>query len=320
VSPSDDLIGEMFGWQLEDGNAKALLEGRVEPDDAPPGLQEVAELVLAARSSFANGDLAGESSVVPAFIESVRAPHDIVSKNEGGTRMLSKFTPAKVLGLAAALAVGGATAAAATGSLPGAVQSALSRNLSHLGLTVPNPGGQQSPQSPDVSNAGHGHSTNANAPTTTANQYGLCTAYAAVQSSPDSSAALNSAAFMRLAAEAQAKGDTVQEFCATVTKPGRPSSAGSDQGTSTSTNQGGQPSTTPAGNTPGSPPATTPSDNTPGTPPATTPLGNAPGAPPASTPAGNTPGQAPTSTPPTITPPSTPASNAVGSHATNPHS
>ena len=301
MSSTDDVTDAMLpGLSLGVGTADALFEGRVEPEDAPPGLREVAALVLAARSLDANGGLAGEDSVVAAFVESVRAtPPSIVDATEGGGHMFSRHFSAKVAGVAAVLAFGGATAAAATGSLPGSVQAAVSHNLSHLGISVPDPATGTGTSDGAGSSAGHGRTATATALPTTASEYGLCTAYSA----PDSRAsgttargsALSSVAFSRLSAAATAKGETVQAFCAAVPKPG--TTSGSDSTSdSASTTDTGKPAANPAGKTPG-PPATTPAGNTPGQPPATNPAGKTPG-PPATNSAGDTSGGPASTTPP----------------------
>lgn len=299
MSPSDDYLDEMLGWlPFGNGTADALLEGRVGPDDAPPGLQEAAALVLAARVPFANGDLAGEDSVVSAFVESMRAPLGIAATEKRVRRVISRSFSAKVAGVAAALALGGATAAAATGSLPGSVQSAVSRNLSHLGISVPNPASTAHGHDSAGSNAAHGNTTGRAEPTTTANEFGLCTAYLAPDSKASSTTtrgrALSSTAFSRLSADAQANGESVQAFCATVTKPGGSSTPGTD-GTS-APDTGGKAATNPAGDTPGSP-TSTPAGIVPGQPPTTTLPGDTPAGPPTSTPAGSTPGQPASSVP-----------------------
>ncbi len=321
MSPLDDFPDEMSGYFVGEGTTDALLEGRVEPDEAPPGLQEVATLVLAARSLHANGGLAGENSVVAAFVESVRAPLAAVPAVSSRPRRSAGRFSAKVAGAAAILALGGATAAAATGSLPGSVQGALSRNLSHLGINLPNPATDAGNSAGAGSNVGHGRSTALAAPTTTANEFGLCTAYSHVSANGNHGKALSSVAFSRLAAAAAAAnggtGETVQAFCAPILQAGPSTSTGSD-GTS-STDNGGKPATTPSGQTPG-PPATIPAGITPGGSsstnssgtPGTTPAGNTPGSPPATP--GGTSGSQGTDEPPTNTGNSstTPAGTAPG--------
>ena len=313
MSPLDDFPDEMSGYFVGEGTTDALLEGRVEPDEAPAGLQEVATLVLAARSLHANGGLAGENSVsensvVAAFIESVRAPQATPAPVSPRPRRSAGRFSAKVAGTAAILALGGAAAAAATGSLPAPLQAAVSRNLSHIGIGVPDP--QKGTSSSGlVSNAGagpagQGRSTALTAPSTTANEYGLCTAYFAPGgvSSTDTTgkSALSSVAFARLTAAATAKGETVQAFCASIPKPGTTTTTAGSDGTS-STDSGGQPagntpgsgqSTNPAGGTGGGgQPASNPAGNTPGSGQSTNPVGNTGvSGTPSTNPAGNTPG------------------------------
>ncbi len=340
MSPPDDFTGEMLGFPLMVGEADALLEGRVEPDEAPLGFQEVATLVLAARSLHANGGLAGENSVVAAFVKSVHPPLATVAPIAAGPRRSAGRLSAKVAaGAAAVLAFGGASAAAATGSLPGTVQGALSRNLSHIGIHVPDP--QTGPSTLGVvsnagaGNTGNGRSAALTAPSTTANEYGLCTAYFATdgRSSTNTTrgSALSSVAFSRLTAAAAANGESVTAFCASIPKPGTSTTTAGSDGTS-STDSGGKPATNPAGKTPGSPtttpagntggggqPASNPAGNTPGGgQSSTTAAGNTPGGgQPATNPAGNTPGGGRPSTNPAGKSPGAGANNSAGQSETD---
>jgi len=351
MTPSDDFTEEVFGLFWE-STADALLEGRVEPQDAPPALQGVARLVLAARSLPASRDLAVEDSVVAAFVERVSAPNP----EDGRHRTVGPMFSAKVAGVAFALALAGTTAAAATGTLPASIQSAVSRGLSHVGISVPDPGsGASHAHGPDghggpigtvTTTTGRGGSTSAAAAATAAataaaNVYGLCTAYLASDSGASGTTthgkALSSTAFARLNADAQAKGETVQAFCASVPTPGS-SSTTSTTGTTTSTanttsgagsstgsggssskGSGGKPATNPAGKTPG-PPATNPAGKTPGAGSSNNGKSSqAPGAP-ATTPAGTTPSSTSATNPEgkTTGPPATnPAGKTPGAGSSN---
>jgi len=171
---------------------------------------------------------------------------------------------------AAAVVLGGGGAVAAAGSLPAPVQSVVSSGLTHVGISVPNPNSHASPHaslrggnanshaSPHASlgagNAnsqasGHGNSGSASS----ANAYGQCTAWAAANkgTSTNSNSSNAQDSFPQLTADAQAKSETIQAFCASVSPPSTvPTTSGSSDGSTGS----GAPSGTPAG-----PPASIPS-------------------------------------------------------------
>jgi len=284
MSFPDDVMGDMRKFPHGDPMADALLEGRVLPDDAPPGYQGVAELVRLAKGPASIDEQADEASVVTAMTVAIRGTAPTINDRQGRPRMLGTLISTKVLAGVAAIVLGGGVAAAATGALPAPVQTPLSHGLSDVGISIPHPNAPAS----DAAGGSTTPTTSSPGPAiTAANAFGLCTAYAASKSGTDTTgnapgATSNSRAFMQLAAAAQAKGDTVTQFCADATPPSTSPTggAGSD----------GPPASTPAGNTPGSPPSSTPAGNTPGSPPSSTPAGNTPGSPPSSTPAGNTPG------------------------------
>ena len=131
--------------------------------------------------------------------------------------MNSRRVTARAGALAAGLVLVGATAAAAaTGSLPDAAQSTVSKALSHVGVDVPNPDNHASDHVAD-----HGNSKNAGNPVgpdaTGAAKQGLCTAWAARnRTDADRGKSANSTAFTNLRRAAQAEGQLVKEYCAAV--------------------------------------------------------------------------------------------------------
>ena len=246
MSFPDDVMGDMRKFPHGDPMADALLEGRVLPDDAPPGYQGLADVVRLAKGPPSNDERADEASVVAAMTAAIRGSAPTINDRQGRPRMLGTLISTKVLAGVAAIVLGGGVAAAATGSLPAPVQTPLSHGLSDVGISVPHP------NTPGSDGAGGVTTSTTSSPgpaITAANTFGLCTAYAASRSGTDTTgsaagATSNSRAFMQLAAAAQAKGDTVAQFCADATPPSTSPAdgAGSD----------GPPSSTPAGNTPGS--------------------------------------------------------------------
>jgi hypothetical protein len=211
VSAGDDVEGAMVGRVLQHFDLDALLNGSVEPDDLPPRYRFLAETVRAARPAPSDVPLPGEEKFVRALTAPIGASHEAPGRNIAILR--PRRIPARVAAVAAAMLVGGATAAAATGSLPGPVQTAIARAVSHVGISIPG--------APSAG-SGHVHSPNVSgAPTTSttvpANTFGLCTAYAAISKDyTDTSepSLTNSPAFAALAAAAVKRGMTVQSYCA----------------------------------------------------------------------------------------------------------
>lgn len=294
-----DVDAEMHGLPFDQSTADAFLSGRVAPDDAPPGFQDVATLIQAARPPASAGETAIEGQVVAAFALAVRMPTG-VSKTAYGTKrtMLAQLLTVKMAAAAAAVFLGGTATAAATGSLPAPVQSTVASGLSHAGISIPNPDSHLSPHSASVAGNGSGHANatagNANATagsahsgsTAAAGAFGLCTAYAAASGGSGTNSNANGAqdSFSKLMAAAQAKGETIQQYCANATPPSTvpnnpgsthvPTHQGSPAGTPTgapSDTEPGLPSSVPSGPS-GSNPSGPPTNVTPG-PPSSTPSG-----------------------------------------------
>jgi len=141
MSPANDGPTDMHRKPLDSSTADRLLGGGVVPDDAPPGLRDLARLIQAAKPVAWAGGGVVEDQVVAAFAATVRTPV-AESGNECRKRMLTHWLSIKTAAIAAvgaAVVLGGSAAAAAAGSLPGPVQSAVSGALSHVGISVPNP-------------------------------------------------------------------------------------------------------------------------------------------------------------------------------------
>ena len=310
MTPADDGTGEMRTFPFGDSTADALLDGMVAPDDAPPGLERVAALVHAARSPATIRELADEARVVAAVAASVRGRANMPEGGRRRRRMFGQLVSAKVIA-AAAVALAGSAAAAAAGSLPSPVQSAVSTGLSHVGISVPNPdshpgtGDSTAPGTTGSSGTTTGPSGTPGPAITTANEYGLCTAYAASQAGTSTNshsvgATDGSRAFAALRAAATAKGETVSQFCTGVTPSGTSGSSGVP---ASSTNAGDLPVTIPGGNTPGRAPSINPAGKAPGSgnvqapdsTPSTSSTGSTPVGSAVTTPAGNTPGSPPAS-------------------------
>jgi hypothetical protein len=130
--------------ELDPGTAERLLAGTVGPDDAPPGYQAVAGLLVAVRQPGTDRELAREA----AAIEDFRSAHAVTG---GGTvRSLGRRLAAP--GIVAAVVLTGASMAAAAGVLPAPVQRVAHDALAPLGIDVPDGSSSHAtPQGPATS-------------------------------------------------------------------------------------------------------------------------------------------------------------------------
>ncbi len=229
-----------------------MFAGAVTPEDAPPGFAVVAGAIRAARAEVSRGAHAVDGAVVAELAAAVRRGSGVTSDAESRpgrfNSMLGKLLTVKALGIALpAMALTGGVAAAATGSLPGPAQSAVSGALSHVGISVPGPGGHSKNHGNAPAGSPSAPSSTPVGPDATGNAaFGLCQAFGSGNQGNNS----KSTAYRNLQAAAAAKGETVAQYCAAVTPP-------SSMGT-TSTEMHGPPSSTP-GN--GSVPGPSHSDN-----------------------------------------------------------
>ncbi|MHB1583047.1 MAG: hypothetical protein ACYCU7_04800 [Acidimicrobiales bacterium] len=231
MSLSDDGEGEMRELPFGESGVDAFLDGRIVAADAPPGFQDAARLVHAARGPATAGELVGQDDVVATLAAAVVGDAGASgSTHERRRPMLTKLLTAKMAAAAAAAILGGGAAAAATGSLPTSLQSSVSEGLSSVGISVPNPDAHATGHAANTASgtAGlQGTGATKTAPGTPPTQavgpsatgpalYGLCTAYAASGGSP---AGNHAVAFRNLSAAAAAKSETVAQYCTGVTPP-----------------------------------------------------------------------------------------------------
>jgi hypothetical protein len=127
VSRWDDLHHEMRGAGIDEGTLDRLLQGRILPDDAPPGYSDVASILVAAASPPAQEELRMQAL-------HVMAAHDAIDRR---TRRLRPGT----LGLAAGLLLLGALVLipglAVARVLPDPAQHAVTTVLERVGITIP---------------------------------------------------------------------------------------------------------------------------------------------------------------------------------------
>lgn len=120
----------MLASSMDPDTADALLGGV-----AVPGFEELAAWLSAIRPDPGGAGEPLERLAVDALTHAgvpVRA-----AAPSGRRRMAARLLTAKAVAIAGTIAVGGAAAAAATGTLPAPVQAALARGLHHVGITIP---------------------------------------------------------------------------------------------------------------------------------------------------------------------------------------
>lgn len=231
MNPADDEATEMHRLPFDSSTADRFLAGGVVPEDAPPGLKDLAMLVQAAKPPASTGGGAVEDQMVAAFpaAAGVRTPVGASGNvDEGKKRMLTKLLSAKaaaVAGIAAVAVLGGGAAAAAAGSLPAPVQIRGVSGLTHIGISVPHPNSHASPHaSLGAGKAkGQGSAPGNSGSDSTADAYGQCTAWAAATKGTSTSGASSNAqdTIPKLTADAATKGETIAQFCASVSRPSK---------------------------------------------------------------------------------------------------
>jgi hypothetical protein len=148
---------------LDDDSAARMLQGLVQPDDAPPGYGAVAGLLATAARPAADVDEHVAATTVTAMVEAIRegVPAPQTSRRKS---MLTKLLAGKALAALGVVALTASGAAAATGSLPSPVQSAVSGAASHVGVDLPSPNHGNSAN--HRQDAKHGHAGDDSTPTT----------------------------------------------------------------------------------------------------------------------------------------------------------
>ena len=127
MSRSDDPLHEMRGAGIDEGTLDRLLQGRILPDDAPPGYSVVASILVAAASPPSPEELRMQASHVVAARDAI-----------GRRRRRFRAGP---LGLATGLVLIGALlllpGLAAAHVLPDSAQHGVTTVLQKIGITIP---------------------------------------------------------------------------------------------------------------------------------------------------------------------------------------
>jgi hypothetical protein len=152
-------MGEMHLTRLDPETARRLVDGRVPPDDAPPGYSGVAELLAAARDAASESDQASnvrDEDTVSAMQAIVLERLDSPTITPRRRHMRKKVLAAKTAAATTVVLLGAGAAAAATGTLPG------SSVLSKIGVSAPGNNGhaKSGSQSTNAGNSGTKGTTN----------------------------------------------------------------------------------------------------------------------------------------------------------------
>ena len=142
-----DCLGDMARHSIDERSADRLLSGAVDPDDAPPGYEQVARLVRVSQSPAGSAELAREQAIASSAAAAVLgAGQALISPGQPHRRrnkVISKLGAARAAAITVAAVLGaGAAAAAATGNLPSQGSSHPNDNLtvSGAGTTGSNSG------------------------------------------------------------------------------------------------------------------------------------------------------------------------------------
>ncbi|HZD78953.1 MAG TPA: hypothetical protein VE646_02780 [Actinomycetota bacterium] len=133
-----DWEDEMRVPWLDRDTADRLLDGHVDPDDAPPGYQEVAGLMRDVGAPASARELLHQDRAVSAAsgIRSALGPVPVTPTPRRST-VRPKHFRAKLTGILVIGTLVGTTGLAAAGVLPDPAQNVVSDALSQVGITIP---------------------------------------------------------------------------------------------------------------------------------------------------------------------------------------
>jgi len=157
MTHADDSTGGMGDLMLDEAMADRLLDGRLAPDDVPPGYADVVGLVHALSLPPTAAELALQVVAVEATLTELAlrpAPRGskapvAASGRKWTTR--SRFFKTKVASLVLVGTLVGTTGMAVAGVLPAPLQDAASRVLAKVGISVPTSDSHPASSGEDIS-------------------------------------------------------------------------------------------------------------------------------------------------------------------------
>jgi hypothetical protein len=140
MRPPRDLPSEM-GHFLNDKNVENLLQGRLDPDDAPPGYSQVAQLLAAVAEPEPIQPSMERMTIdaMAAAIAALPASPDFVGEPPANAlaKVKSRLSRARLVGAIAVAGVLGTAGLAYAGDLPGPAQNFASHMFAKIGLSIP---------------------------------------------------------------------------------------------------------------------------------------------------------------------------------------
>jgi hypothetical protein len=143
MTTADDSIDAMGDLMLEETVVDQLLDGRLAPEDVPPGFADVVGLVRALSLPPTAAELALQVVAVEATLTELAlrpAPRGSKAPVAASSRKWSarsRFFRTKVASLVLAGTLVGTTGLAVAGALPAPLQDAASNVLAKVGISVP---------------------------------------------------------------------------------------------------------------------------------------------------------------------------------------
>jgi hypothetical protein len=124
---------------LSPSDVDRLLDGRVAPEDAPPGYERVASLVGEFAADSGDYDLDRERVMVARMVQAVRSrSFEVDATRAKQAKPVKRFLKVKIAAVATGALLAGTTSLALAGALPEAAQNGVAKVFEKAGLTIPN--------------------------------------------------------------------------------------------------------------------------------------------------------------------------------------
>jgi hypothetical protein len=157
MTPADDSTYAMGDLTLDETEVDRLLDGRLAPDDVPPGYADVVGLVRALSLPPTAAELALQVVAVEATLTELalrpapRGSKAPAAASGGNRSSRSRFVRTKVASIVLVGTLVGTTGLAVAGALPAPLQDAASSVLAKVGISVPTSEGHPASSGEDIS-------------------------------------------------------------------------------------------------------------------------------------------------------------------------